>query len=168
MAVIILVGFMGCGKSTLGRTLAKHLKYSFLDADEAIESEQQLKIPAIFEQYGEDHFRKIETQFIQKLHLKTNVVLATGGGMPCFGENMQLLNQVGITFYLQRSIPELVHRLSNAKKPRPLIHGKNKEELTQYVAEILPKRETYYLQSNFVLDRTQQNAMFIQFLLNQL
>jgi shikimate kinase len=109
----------------------------------------------------------LEEKFILDLDHKQNIVLATGGGMPCFGQNMDLLNQIGITFYLQRSVPELVHRLINAKRPRPLIQGKNQTELTAFIEELLPKREPFYLKSHHVLNRDQQNPLFVQVLLNQ-
>lgn len=167
MSVIILIGFMGCGKSTFGRKLAKQLNYQFMDADDAIEAKYKLKIKDIFSQFGEAHFRKLEEKFIMELKKEQNIVLATGGGMPCFGKNMDLLNQLGITFYLQRPIPELVHRLINAKRPRPLIQGKNQSELTEFIEKLLPKREVFYLKSHFVLNREQHNPMFVQVLLNQ-
>jgi shikimate kinase len=167
MSVIILIGFMGCGKSTFGRKLAKQLNYQFMDADDAIEAKYKLKIKDIFSQFGEAHFRKLEEKFILELNKEQDIVLATGGGMPCFGKNMDLLNQLGITFYLQRPIPELVHRLINAKRPRPLIQGKNQSELTEFIEELLPKREVFYLKSQHVLNRDQHNPMFVQVLLNQ-
>ncbi len=167
MSVIILIGFMGCGKSTFGKKLAKQLNYEFMDADDAIEAKYRLKIKDIFSQFGEAHFRKLEEKFILELDKEQNIVLATGGGMPCFGKNMKLLNQLGITFYLQRPIPELVNRLINAKRPRPLIQGKNQSELTEFIEELLPKRELFYLKSHHVLNRDQHNPMFVQLLLNQ-
>lgn len=168
MAVIILVGFMGCGKTTLGKKLAKQLNYEFMDADTAIEQQNNLSIQEIFAQQGEARFRELEREFILSIKNKKNVVLATGGGMPCFGDNMKLLNESGITLYLQRPIPELVHRLVNAKKIRPLIQGKNEAELTDFITELLPVREVFYLQSKYVLTREQQNILFIQTLLNSL
>lgn len=167
MAAIILIGFMGCGKSTFGRKLAKQLNYQFVDADDAIESKYKLKIKDIFSQFGEAHFRKLEEKFILDLDNQQNIVLATGGGMPCYGKNMDLLNQLGVTFYLQRSIPELVHRLINAKRPRPLIEGKNQSELTEFIEHILPQREVFYLKSHHILNRDQQSPLFVRVLLNQ-
>lgn len=163
--VIILVGFMGCGKTTLGRKLAKQLNYEFVDADDAIEARYQTSVKDIFAKFGEAHFRKLEREFILSLKDRDNMVLSTGGGMPCFGDNMQLLNEIGITFYLQRSVNELANRLIHAKKPRPLIQGKNQAELIDFIATLLPEREFFYLQSRHVLNREQQSPVFIQFLL---
>ncbi len=167
MSVIILVGFMGCGKTTLGRKLARQLDYTFVDADDAIEERYKISVKDIFAKFGEAHFRKLEREFILSLKDQENIVLSTGGGMPCFGDNMQLLNEIGITFYLQRSVGELASRLINAKKPRPLIMGKNYDELMEFIADLLPKREVFYLQAEHVLNREQQTPMFIQFLLQR-
>ena len=123
MSVIILIGYMGSGKSTLGRKIARKLNYEFLDTDSAIEEKEGLTIAAIFEQFGEVHFRKLETNILLSLKGKEKIVIATGGGMPCFNGNMNLLNELGRTFYLKRSVNELVHRLVNAKRVRPLIAG---------------------------------------------
>lgn len=165
--VIILVGFMGCGKTTLGRKLARQLNYEFIDADDAIEARYQLSIRDIFAKFGEEHFRKLEREFILSLKGAENLVLSTGGGMPCFGDNMQLLNGIGTTFYLQRSVPELANRLINAKKPRPLILGKTHEELLEFIQNLLARREPFYMQADHVLNRDQQTPMFVQFLMKR-
>lgn len=162
MSVVILIGFMGCGKTTLGRKLARALDYRFLDADDAIEAAEGMSIPEIFAQKGESHFRQLEHQFISGLRDRQNVVVSTGGGMPCFGNNMDLLNEAGTTIYLKRSVPELVHRLVHARKQRPLIAGKNRKELVDFIGELLPVREKYYLQAAFVLERDAQTAETIR------
>lgn len=161
MAILILVGYMGSGKTTFGRKIAKQLQYEFIDADEAIESKYKLKIQDIFKQFGESHFRKLETKLIEDLTGKENIVLSTGGGMPCFGNNMELLNQLGTTIYLQRPVSELVHRLLHAKKPRPLIAGKTEDELVQFVEQTLAEREKYYRQAQWILERNQQNLLYV-------
>lgn len=165
--LIILIGFMGCGKTTLGRKLARQLNYEFVDADDAIEERYKISIKDIFAKYGEAHFRKLEREFILSLKGKENIVLSTGGGMPCFGDNMQLLNEAGTTFYLQRSVPELAYRLFHAKKSRPLIQGKNHDQLVDFIGNLLPRREEFYLKAHHILNRDQQTPVFIQFLLNR-
>ena len=167
MAVIILVGFMGSGKTTLGRKLARQLGYTFLDADDTIEQLHGLSVQEIFVQSGEAHFRKLEREFITGLGKQDNIVLATGGGMPCYGDNMRLLNEAGITFYLKKPVGELAHRLMHAKKVRPLIQGKNKDELVTFITELLPRRELFYAQAHHVLEREQQNILYIRFLLHR-
>lgn len=165
--VIILIGFMGSGKTTLGRKLASQMRYEFIDADEAIEARYKLSIKEIFARFGETHFRKLEREFILGLEGKENIVLSTGGGMPCFGDHMELLNDLGTTFYLKRSPAELAHRLVNAKKPRPLIQGKDPEELPGFISALLAQREAFYLRAHHVLERDRQTSVYIQFLLQK-
>lgn len=162
MKRVVLVGFMGCGKSTLGKKLANRLNIPFIDSDAEIEQYYKKSIGDIFSEYGESHFREIEKSFIKTLKNKSEFVLATGGGMPCFGENMSLLNEIGTSFYLQRSPKELVNRLMNAKKKRPLLEGLTDEELTSFVETKLSMREEYYRKATFILDRTEQTVDFIQ------
>ncbi|MDD2982258.1 MAG: shikimate kinase [Crocinitomicaceae bacterium] len=162
MSVIILIGYMGSGKSTLGRKIARKLNYDFLDTDSAIEEKEGLTIAAIFEQFGEVHFRKLETNILLSLKGKEKIVIATGGGMPCFNGNMNLLNELGRTFYLKRSVNELVHRLVNAKRVRPLIAGKSPAELAAFIEQNLEKRNLFYEQAKYILERDQQTPEFIE------
>lgn len=153
---------MGSGKSTLGRKIARKLNYDFLDTDSAIEEKEGLTIAAIFEQFGEVHFRKLETNILLSLKGKEKIVIATGGGMPCFNGNMNLLNELGRTFYLKRSVNELVHRLVNAKRVRPLIAGKSPAELAAFIEQNLEKRNLFYEQAKYILERDQQTPEFIE------
>ena len=147
---------MGSGKSTLGKKIARTLNIPFLDSDEEIEKGVLLSVGEIFGTYGEARFREIETEFIQSLVDEGEFVLATGGGMPCFHRNMELLNQLGTTFYLERSPKELSHRLLHAKSKRPLIDGMEEEELLTFIEQRLSEREEFYRQANFVLSRDEQ------------
>lgn len=153
---VILVGFMGSGKTTLGKRVANKLGIPFVDSDQEIEAHFGKSISEIFVEFGESHFREIESEYIHALDLRENFVLATGGGMPCFGDNMVRLNQLGTTFYLRRSPKELAHRLLNAKSKRPLVEGMDEEELIHYVENTLLKREEYYQQSQIILSRSEQ------------
>lgn len=155
---VILVGFMGSGKSTLGKRVANRLGVPFIDSDHEIEAHFGKTISEIFVEFGESHFREIEAEYINALDLRDDFVLATGGGMPCFGDNMQRLNQLGTTFYLQRSPRELAHRLINAKRKRPLVEGMEEDELMQFVENTLLKREEYYHQAQITLSRSEQKA----------
>jgi shikimate kinase len=157
MAKIILVGFMGSGKTTIGKKLAKALGVPFIDADQEIEKWTEMTIGEIFSVHGESYFRGLERTFITTLP-DEDFVLSTGGGMPCVADHMQLLNEIGTTLYLKRSPKELVHRLRNAKSKRPLIEGLEESELLEYVEAKLAEREEYYRQAHFVLDREEQNA----------
>ncbi len=168
MKRVILVGFMGCGKSTLGKKLANKLEIAFVDSDLEIENHFQKSIGELFAEHGESHFREIEREYIDALDLRDDFVLATGGGMPCFANNMEQLNKTGTTFYLERSPKELANRLANAKKQRPLIEGLNKDELLGFIESKLGEREEYYKKADIVLGRNEQTPEAIMSLLKHL
>ena len=156
MKRIILIGFMGSGKSTLGKKIANRLNIPFIDSDTEIENHFNKSVGEIFTEHGESYFRTLEQEYIEALDLRDDFVLATGGGMPCYSNNMQLLNQTGTTFYLERSPKELAHRLVNAKKQRPLIAGLDTEELLPFIEEKLASREEHYKKSSMILSRDEQ------------
>lgn len=159
MQRIILIGFMGSGKTTLGKKLANRLGIPFYDSDEEIEKGVLLSVGEIFANYGEARFREIETEFLEDfIKNEEDFVLATGGGMPCFHHNMELLNKMGTTFYLERSPKELAHRLKNAKAHRPLLSGMNEEDLLHFIEDRIAEREDYYKQSAFILSREEQTV----------
>lgn len=153
---VILVGYMGSGKTTLGKRVANKLGVPFIDSDNEIETHFGKSISEIFVEFGESHFREIESEYIDALDLRDDFVLATGGGMPCFSDNMDRLNEIGTTFYLQRSPKELAHRLINAKSKRPLVEGMQEEELLQFIEDTLIKREDYYNKAHITLSRSEQ------------
>jgi len=162
MKNVILIGFMGAGKTTIGKKLARMLDYEFIDSDELIELQQAMSVGQIFASRGEGYFRELERNLIQELSSwDANFVLSTGGGMPCFADNASQLKNLGSTFYLKRSPKELAHRLKNAKIERPLLHGMEEQELEQYIEAKLGEREEYYKTADFVLDRDQQDAKSI-------
>ncbi|MDG1332429.1 MAG: shikimate kinase [Crocinitomicaceae bacterium] len=162
MKRVILIGFMGAGKSTLGKKIAKKMDLPFIDSDHVIEERHQKSIGEIFSEHGESFFRTLEADFITSLQNKDEFVLATGGGMPCFGKNMELLNELGTTFYLERSAKELANRLFNAKSRRPLIDGMEQEELISFIEEKLSMREEYYKAAHVILDREDQTPQMIE------
>jgi shikimate kinase len=149
--IIFLVGFMGSGKSTLGKRLSKKISYDFIDMDEAIELEEGMTVSEIFELKGESHFRGLETRFLESLDSTSNFVIATGGGAPCFADNMRLMNEKGVTVYLKLTPANLSSRLENARSIRPLIAAIPPEELTDYIRERLAEREKYYNQARCVI-----------------
>lgn len=154
---IFLIGYMGCGKSSTGKRLSRLLNIPFYDTDTEIEKNHNKTIEQIFDDQGEQQFRLLETEYLMELQLANKSgVFATGGGMPCFNGNIKLLNQMGITIYLDRPIKELVNRLENSKKIRPLIQGKTSVELTEFITKQLTIRETFYKQAEFTLDREKQ------------
>lgn len=138
---IILIGFMGCGKSSLGIRLAKKLGYEFCDTDQMIEKESGKTIRTIFETEGEEYFRNLETATISNLiGNMNNSVLSVGGGLPIRNGNGDLLKQLGHVIYLKTSKETILKRLSG-DKTRPLLSGDNKEEK---VEDLLHLREPIY------------------------
>lgn len=152
---------MGSGKTTLGKKLASKLSVPFIDSDQAIEAHYQKSIGELFAENGETCFRDIEKNFIESLGIEGAFVLSTGGGMPCYGNNMELLKELGVTFYLERSPKELAHRLINSKQKRPLLEGLSEDELLSFITEKLAIREDYYRMSHFTLDREEQDVKTI-------
>ena len=149
---IYLIGFMGCGKTTLGKKLSKYTGLQFIDMDSYIEERNCKTVPQIFAEEGEAKFRKKERRALEELSQFSNVVIATGGGAPCFFDNMEYMKAHGTTVYLKVSVPELTNRLELCKGTRPLLKDKNKEELMDYIRETLLKRKNNYEQADVVFE----------------
>lgn len=150
---IILVGYMGCGKSTIGKELSKNVGIPFYDLDEIIQNSEGESIKKIFSVKGEIYFRKIES-LIFKNFIKNNdnFILALGGGTPCYANNHEILQESDITsFYLKGSIATLTKRLAKEKENRPLIASLSELELSDYIRKHLFDRSYYYLQSKHVV-----------------
>ena len=167
MSLIFLIGYMGCGKSTLAKKLASKLSFEWLDTDAFIEKQEGLTISQIFTTHGESYFRSLELKLIQSIDVTVPTVISTGGGLPCFNNLMEQLNDIGTTIYLERSPKELFQRLNQGKSKRPLIANKSDEELLQFIEENLAKRNPIYRQSTFILGRDNQTLDKIINLLNQ-
>lgn len=148
---IFLVGYMLCGKSTIGRKLAKKLGYDFSDTDKMIENKYHLSVEKIFEQYGEQTFRILEKEILKEIKSLDNIVIATGGGLPCFGNNMNALKQMGRTIYLKMSPKSIIVRHKISKRPRPLLKGKDDEQLLDFVTKSLEEREFFYQQADITI-----------------
>jgi shikimate kinase len=144
---------MGCGKSTLGKKLAKHAGLQFIDMDHYIEKRHCKTVPQIFAEEGEAEFRKKERKALEELSKFTNVVIATGGGAPCFFDNVELMNRTGKTIYLNINSKILADRLLKSKTERPLIKGKSKEELVKFIDETLQKRNEFYMKAHYRITR---------------
>ncbi|HMW12514.1 MAG TPA: shikimate kinase [Chitinophagales bacterium] len=142
--LIFLVGFMGCGKSYVGRHLAPLLQYDYIDLDKFIEDNEGMSIKEIFEQKGEAYFRNLERNFINNIDAQQNIVISTGGGAPCFFDNMEIMNTKGITIYLNRSKKTTLERLHKGKHKRPLIADLSDEELSDFYDERLAGRKPFY------------------------
>ena len=143
---IVLLGYMGCGKSTIGRRLAERLKLRFFDLDELIEEQEGQQISELFASKGELYFRKTEAEVLRSFVAeKDNFVLALGGGTPCYANTMDfLLEQHLKTVYLKVQLKTLVERLRDQKEQRPLISSLNESELTEFIAKHLFERRFYY------------------------
>lgn len=148
---IFLTGYMGSGKSTIGRKVAALLGMNFIDLDKYIEERNFKTVPDIFSQKGESAFRLKERQALEEVAQFEEIVVGTGGGAPCFFDNMKLMNDAGITIYLAPDIETLSCRLLKSKTERPLIAGKSKEELFEFIKSALEKRSPFYEQSKIVI-----------------
>ena len=147
---IVLVGFPGSGKSTVGRRLARKLGVAFIDLDLYIEEKYHTAVPLLFQKYGEPAFRALEYAALCEVLANDDVVIATGGGTPCHGDAMDRINARARSIYLQLTEEELVERLLHSKKKRPLTNSLAEPELRAYVHETLAKREPFYRQATLV------------------
>ncbi len=156
--LIYLIGYMGCGKTTAGKRLANKLGYEFVDLDSVIETEQNRTISQIFESDGQDAFREIERKTIHQSFNLNNCVIATGGGAPCFFDNIEQMNAHGKTIYIKLSPKALASRLKSAKAERPIIAGKTDTELLGFIEQALGGREPFYSKAQIIVNGIGLNA----------
>jgi shikimate kinase len=151
---IVLMGYMGSGKSTIGKSVSERFKLDFIDLDSYIEQKEELSIKEIFTTKGEIYFRIKEALYLKEvLEHKTNYVLSLGGGTPCYGANMEDIKESGAnSYYLKANIPTLATRLQNGKQNRPLIATLNDEQLFEYIGKHLFERAPYYEQAEFKIN----------------
>jgi shikimate kinase len=149
---IFLIGFMGSGKTTLGRKLAARMDYEFIDLDHKLEQRVELSIAEYFSFFGEDSFRKLEKEVLRKTPYPENAVISTGGGLPCFFDNMDWMKANGKVVYLNLSPKTLADRLEAGKEERPLLQDKHGEALVAFIEQKLEEREKYYSQANIIAD----------------
>ena len=149
---IYLVGYMASGKSNLGQILAERLEYAFADLDYLFEERFRIGVLDFFEKYDEKGFRQIEQTLLHESEGWDNVVIATGGGTPCFFDNMNVIRKSGISIYLRWEVRPLVARLRQVKRKRPLLKDIPADELEGKVAVQLQEREFYYRQADFIFD----------------
>lgn len=148
---IYLVGFMGSGKTSFGKRLARKIGFQFFDIDEAVENMSGQKVAALFSNVGEAAFREMERQALHDTAQMENTVVSTGGGTPCHGSNMDFMLANGTTVYLRMSIESLTHRLENARRERPLIRGLSGDALQAFIAAKLDERERYYERAHCII-----------------
>ena len=152
MRRIILIGYMGAGKTTVGRALSKAMGLPFYDLDWYIESRMHKTIPQIFAERGEEGFRLIERNMLHEVAEFENVIISCGGGTPCFFDNMEYMNGQGDVIYLKASPEVLYKHLLMGKTERPLLKNKTPEQLIAFIKEQLEIREPYYTKAKHVLD----------------
>lgn len=154
--VVVLIGYMGSGKSTIGKEMATLLSYNFLDLDDYISEREETTITDIFKEKGEIYFRKKETEYLNEIiNSSDNVVLALGGGTPCYGNNLSVINNSEniISVYLKLSIPLLAKRLFPERGNRPLIsHLKSEEELIEFIGKHLFERSPFYAKADYIIN----------------
>jgi shikimate kinase len=149
---IFLIGFMGSGKTTLGRKLAARMNYEFIDLDHKLEQQVELSIAEYFSFFGEDSFRKLEREVLRKTVYPENAIISTGGGLPCFFDNMDWMKANGKVVYLNLSPKTLADRLEAGKEERPLLQDKHGEALVAFIEQKLGEREKFYSQANIIAD----------------
>ncbi len=154
MKRIILIGYMGAGKTTVGKALSKELGIPFYDLDWYIESRRRKTVPQLFAEVGEEGFRKIEYNILHEVAEFEDVIISCGGGTPCFFDNIDYMNRQGQVVYLKASPEVLQKHLMMGKTERPLIKGKSQEELIAYIKEHLEEREPFYNKATYKLDVT--------------
>jgi shikimate kinase len=149
---IFLIGYMGAGKTTVGKKLARKLNMDFVDLDDCFEQKYKLTIPIFFNRYGEMNFRKLEREvLLDSLNLE-NTVISTGGGMPCYFDNMHIIQENGYSVYVQMTPSALANRLIHSKRNRPLIRDLEYPELFDHIKKHLDRREVYYKQADLVIN----------------
>ncbi len=149
---LFLVGYMASGKSTFGKLLAKQRGMEFIDLDHFLVEQEGLTIAEIFHQFGEEVFRQKERKALEQICQKENVVVATGGGTPCFFDNMTLMNRMGTTVYLKASAQWLANSILLHPSDRPLVKGLSLNELMHFVTTHLPPRIPFYEQAQHIVN----------------
>ncbi|HYK75355.1 MAG TPA: shikimate kinase [Daejeonella sp.] len=148
---IFLIGFMGSGKTTLGRKLAQFLQYDFVDVDKQIETKIGMSISHYFNLHGEEAFRKLEREVLQTSNYSQHAVIATGGGAPCYADNLEWMHHAGKVVYLSLPPRALVNRLKNSKTERPLLKDLEDEELLDFISQKLAEREVFYSRAKYIV-----------------
>ena len=151
---LFLVGYMGCGKSSLGKKLSKVTGYEFVDMDSVIEQREGAAISEIFHYAGEEYFRRAERALIEELSTKEgDMIISTGGGVPTWSDNMEYMNRAGVCVYLRRTAQQIASRLSpHGRQKRPKLRGLNDEELVAFMTENMAEREPYYSQAKYIVE----------------
>ncbi len=151
---IFLIGYMGCGKTNFGKYLSKKINFNYIDLDSLFEKKYHISIEKFFAEKDQNEFRKIEHQLLIDTLSYDNVVISTGGGTPCFYDNMEIIKNNGVSIYIKMSTDGLFNRLINSQNKRPLLKKMTKKELKNFIKKQLKEREQYYFQADYTIDGT--------------
>lgn len=149
---IFLIGFMGSGKTTLGRKLASRMGFEFIDLDHKLEQQVELSIAEYFSLFGEDAFRNLESQVLKATLYPENAIISTGGGLPCYFDNMDWMKVNGKVIYIKLPPKTLADRLESGKEERPLLQDKHGDDLVNFIEQKLAEREEFYMQANIIAE----------------
>jgi shikimate kinase len=164
---IFLTGYMGCGKTTLGKKLASRLNCPFIDLDHVLEAQEGMTIADYFAAHGEAAFRVLESSVLKTTPYPDTVVVSTGGGLPCFFDNMDWMKAHGQVIYIKLNAKALAGRLENNKDDRPILRHKHGDELVAFIDEKLSEREPFYSQANIIAEGLSLTAEKVELLLGQ-
>ena len=162
MELIFFIGFMGCGKTTWSRKLAAHLGYDFIDLDHVLEQQAGMSIAEYFTVHGEESFRLLESEVLKQTPYTQSTIISTGGGLPCFFDNMAWMKTHGKTVYIKLSPKTLVDRLERSKNKRPLLNEKQGDELLAFITEKLADREAYYSQADHIANGISLSVEYLE------
>ncbi len=152
--LIFLIGYMGCGKSTIARKLSKRLGWQLIDTDGVIESRSAMSVAEIFDRQGEESFRGMERRLVEELVANgEDMIVSTGGGLPIWGDNMDLMNRSGLTIYIARTAENIASRLSPmGRAKRPKLRGLSDLELIDFMSRGIAEREVKYRMAHSVIE----------------
>ena len=148
--MIFIIGYMGAGKSIIGKKLSEDLKLPFVDSDTKISNDEKKSIKEIFNEYGEAYFRDKEKKFLD--NIKGNKVISCGGGMPIYNNNIKKITSKGISIYLKNSYINIYNRLNNERENRPLINLLNNQELKKFIKKGINERESIYNKAKYIIN----------------
>ncbi|MFN0212697.1 MAG: shikimate kinase [Saprospiraceae bacterium] len=165
---VFLLGFMGCGKTHWGQLLAEKIHLPFLDLDDLISQKTGGSISQIFAEKGESDFRLLEREALRSLEGYSSSVIATGGGTPCFFDNIIWMNSVGTTIYLKTPPTLLAKRLRHEKEFRPLLSEVKDADLQAFIEKKMEEREPYYVRAKLLLEQNEIDDAFLEKMLEQI
>lgn len=160
MTRVFLIGYMGAGKTTLGKAFAREMKLSFVDQDWYMEERFHKTVSEIFTERGEEGFRELERQMLHEIAEFEDVVISTGGGTPCYFDNMEFMSQKGDTVFLNVNQQVLFNRLKVATHSRPILQGRENDELKEFIGAAIQKRLPFYQKAKFTFDANELDNIY--------